>query len=66
MRVITLEMPDSLEVAGHIPAFINVLSQARISILPVSSMKHDHILVKKPDLPRSVRLLRHFLQSCAE
>ena len=64
MRVITLEMPDSLEVSGYISALINVLSQARISLIPVSSMNRDHILVRKPDLPRSVRLLRNFLQSC--
>jgi hypothetical protein len=64
MRVITLEMPDSLEVSGYISALIHVLSQARISLIPVSSMNRDHILVRKPDLPRSVRLLRHFLQSC--
>src|SRR5262245_11774327 len=30
MRVITLEMPDSLEVSGYMSALLNVLSQARI------------------------------------
>ena len=64
MRVITLEMQDALEVSGYISTLINVLSQARISLIPVSSMNRDHILVRKPDLPRSVRLLRNFLQSC--
>jgi len=52
MRVITLEMPDSLDVSGYISAVIQVLAQARISIVPVSSVSRDHILVKKPDLPR--------------
>src|SRR5262245_49993485 len=66
LRVITLDMPDSLEISGYISALINVLAQARISIIPVSSMSRDHILVKKSDLPRSVRILRHFLQSCGE
>jgi hypothetical protein len=66
LRVITLEMPDSLDISGYISALINVLAQARISIVPVSSMSRDHILVNKADLPRSVRILRNFLQSCGE
>ena len=38
-----------------------VLADAKISLMPVSSFHRDHILVRKKDLPRSVRLLRQFL-----
>ncbi len=38
-----------------------VLVEAGIDTLPISSFRHDHILVPKQDLPCAVRLLRQFL-----
>ena len=64
MKVITFDIKLSLNVYGYIAAISQVLAEAKISVVPMSSFSRDHILVSKKDLPRSVRLLRHFLQEC--
>lgn len=64
MKVITFDIKLSLTVYGYIAAISRVLADAKISVVPMSSFNRDHILVSKKDLPRSVRLLRHFLQEC--
>jgi hypothetical protein len=64
MKVITFDIKLSLVVTGYIAAISRVLAEDKISLVPISSFSRDHILVKKEDLPRSVRLLRSFLQSC--
>ncbi len=65
MKVITFDVQLPLELCGYISRIAAVLAEARISILPIFSFSRDHIIVSKEDLPRSVRLLRQFLQSCA-
>jgi len=30
----------------------------------MSALTRDHVLVNKADLPRAVKVLRHFIQSC--
>jgi hypothetical protein len=40
-----------------------VLTEAKICALPISSFKHDHIIVPKAELPRAVKVLREFLGS---
>ena len=64
MKVITFDIKLSLNVYGYIAAISRVLADAKISVVPMSSFSRDHILVSKKDLPRSVRLLRQFLQEC--
>ncbi len=64
MKVITFDIKLSLVVTGYIAAISRILAEDKISILPMSSFHRDHILVQKEDLPRTVRLLRQFLQSC--
>jgi hypothetical protein len=64
MKVITFDIKLSLVVFGYIAAISRVLAADMISIVPISAFHRDHILVQKEDLPRSVRLLRQFLQSC--
>ncbi len=64
MKVMTFDIKLSLVVYGYIAAISRVLAEDKISVIPISAFHRDHILVQKQDLPRSVRLLRHFLQSC--
>ncbi len=64
MKVITFDIKLSLNVYGYIAAISKVLADEKISVVPMSSFNRDHILVAKKDLPRSVRLLRHFLLEC--
>ncbi len=66
MRVVTFDIRLPLQVYGYIAAISDVLARSKISIVPVSTFYRDHVLVKKDDLPRAVKLLRQFLQSCKE
>ncbi len=62
MKVIIFDIELGINVYGFIAAISKVLADGGISIMPVSSYHRDHVLVRKSDLPRAVRLLRHFLQ----
>jgi hypothetical protein len=64
MKVVTFDVKLALNVCGYIAAVGAVLADARISILPMSSFNRDHIVIAKEDLPRAVKVLRHFLQDC--
>ena len=64
MKVIAFDVKLSLVARGYMAAICPVLRQAKISVLPISSMKSDHILVPKSDLPRAVKVLREFLEGC--
>jgi hypothetical protein len=62
MKVIAFDCKLSMTVPGYMSAIGGVLADANINVLPVSTLSSDHILVKKADLPRAVRLLRHLIQ----
>ena len=64
MKVIAFDFKLSKVVPGHMSAIGGVLADANINVLPVSTLSSDHILVKKADLPRAVRLLRQLIQRC--
>jgi len=64
MKVITFDIKLSLAVYGYLAALSRVIADDKISLVPISSFHRDHILVAKQDLPRTVRVLRQFLQSC--
>ena len=64
LKVISFDVKLSLVATGYMAAIGSVLTEANISAVPISSFKHDHILVPKDDLPRTVRVLRRFLDSC--
>jgi len=66
MKVIIFDIELGINVYGFIAAISQVLAEAKISLMPVSSFHRDHILVRKKDLPRSVRLLREFLAQFAK
>jgi hypothetical protein len=54
----------SLVANGYMAAIGSVLTDANIGALPLSSFKHDHIIVPKAELPRTVKVLRSLLDSC--
>jgi hypothetical protein len=64
MKVIGFDSKLSMVVPGYMSAIGSVLADSKISVLPVSTLSSDHILVQKADLPRAVRLLRQLIQSC--
>jgi hypothetical protein len=65
-KVITFDMKFSLVVRGYMAAIGSVLRGSKIRVLPISSFKHDHIIVPKTELPHAVRVLRNFLDSCKQ
>jgi hypothetical protein len=66
MKVIAFDRKISMVVPGYMASIGNILAESGIRAVPVSTLSSDHILVQKSDLPRTVRLLRHFFQSCSE
>lgn len=63
LRAITFDVKNSLSAGGFRVAIASILSEANISSLPISSFKRYHIVVPKTDLPRTVKVLRKFLDS---
>ncbi len=57
-----------LFVAKPVPGYLSQLSAAllesEILAFPISSLRRNHILVQKRDLPRTVRVLRKFIEQC--
>ncbi len=65
-KVIGFNGKLSMVVPGYMSVIGSVLYDAKISVLPVSTLCRDHILVQKQDLPRTVRILRQLIRSCRE
>jgi hypothetical protein len=63
LKVVCFDVKLSLVATGYMLAIGSVLTQAKIGAIPISSFKSDHIIVPKADLPRTVKVLREFLQS---
>jgi hypothetical protein len=66
MKVICFNRKLSMVVPGYMCTIGAILAKENISVLPVSSISSDHILVRRADLPPAVRLLRQLIQSCRE
>jgi hypothetical protein len=63
-KVISFDVKLSLVTSGYMAAIGLVLRESKLSALPISSFKHDHIIVPKAELPRTVKVLRNFLATC--
>jgi hypothetical protein len=63
-KVICFDVKLSMVASGYMAAIGSVLTENNLSSIPISSFKHDHILVPKADLPHTVRVLREFLNGC--
>jgi hypothetical protein len=63
-KVISFDVKLSLVANGYMAAIGSVLTGSNIGALPISSFKHDHIIVPKSELPRTVKVLRNLLDSC--
>ena len=64
MKVVAFDVKLSMVAFGYMAAIGAVLTEAEIRAVPISSFHHDHVLVKKADLPRAVKVLRQFLADC--
>ncbi len=63
LKVISFDVRLSAMTSGYMSAIGSVLTDSKISAIPIFSFKGDHIIVPKGDLPRTVRVLREFLGS---
>jgi hypothetical protein len=63
-KVISFDVKLSLVAKGYMAAIGSILIESKVGALPISSFKHDHIIVPKAELPRAVKVLRNFLDSC--
>jgi len=63
-KVISFDVKLSLVASGYMSTIGSVLTESNISAIPISSFRGDHILVPKADLPRTVKVLRNFLNGC--
>jgi hypothetical protein len=61
LKAITFDVKDSLSAGGFRVAVASLLAEADISSIPISSFKRYHIVVPRKDLPRTVKILRKFL-----
>jgi len=65
-KVIELIMDPAKAIPGYLSQLGAVLSESQIRGFPISSFRRNHILVQKPDLPRTMRVLRKFVEQCKE
>ena len=63
-KVVSLKLKHPPALSGYLAAIESALKDSKINIIPISTFKNNHILVPKSDLPRTVRLLRDFLEGC--
>jgi len=63
-KIISFKVKQSTEVVSYLATIESVLKDSKINLIPVSTLKANHILVPKTDLPRAVRLIRDFLENC--
>jgi hypothetical protein len=66
MKVIAFDNKLSMSAPGYMAVIGSVLAEAKISVLPVSTLISDHLVVKKEVLPRAIRILRQFIQKCGD
>ena len=63
-KVIGLILDTTKPIPGYLSQLGAVLSESEIRGFPISSFRRNHILVQKRDLPRTMRVLRKFVEQC--
>jgi hypothetical protein len=64
VKVVTFDVKLSMVARGYMATVGTVLAEAKLSAVPISSFARDHMIVPKTDLPRTVRVIRQFLEGC--
>jgi hypothetical protein len=64
LRVIALDAGSTKFVPGYLTQIGAVMTAEKIRTFPISSFRRNHLLVQKPDLPRTVKALREFIERC--
>ncbi len=61
MKVVAFDIKLSMVARGYMATIGTLLADAKLSVMPVSTLLRDHIIVAKPDLPRTVKVVHQFL-----
>jgi hypothetical protein len=64
LRVIALDANSTKFVPGYLTQLGAVMTAEKIRTFPISSFRRNHLMVQKPDLPRTVKLLRELIEQC--
>ncbi len=64
MKVVAFDIKLSMVARGYMATIGTLLADAKLSVMPVSTLLRDHIVVPKTDLPRTVRVIHQYLESC--
>jgi hypothetical protein len=65
LRVIALDAGSTKFVPGYLTQLGAVMTAAMIRTFPISSFRRNHLMIQKPDLPRTVKVLREFIERCS-
>ncbi|MCX6641844.1 MAG: ACT domain-containing protein [Candidatus Bathyarchaeota archaeon] len=63
-RVLTFDIVLDLAIIGFMAVVSSVLAENGVSIYPISTYLRDHILVKKEDAEKAIRLLNELVEDC--
>jgi hypothetical protein len=63
-RVLTFDIVLDLAIVGFIAVVSSVLAENGVSIYPISTYLRDHVLVKKEDAEKAIRLLNELVEDC--
>jgi len=64
MKILAFDAALSRDICGYMAAIGSVLMKAQLCAVPIFPSARDHILVDKKDLPRTVKVLRKFIEDC--
>ena len=60
-RLLSFDVELDFSVVGFLAKVSQILAEAEISIVAVSSFSRDHILIKQFDLPKALKVLGEFV-----
>jgi hypothetical protein len=61
-RVLTFDIVLDLAIVGFMAVVSSVLAENGVSIYPISTYLRDHVLVKKEDAEKAIRLLNELVE----
>ncbi len=63
LKVLNFDVKSSLDAGSLRAAISTLMAESEIRSIPISSFRSYHIIVPKEDLPRTVKIMRKFLDS---
>ena len=61
-RLLTFDIELDFSVVGYLAAVTEILAEAGISIVALSSFSRDHVLIKQTDLAKALKVLSQYVE----